>query len=260
MDCPCGTANSVTPASPNTRAEEAPPISGGQANSAGEAASVGRRPSARQTWGKVLTTVTTHFWFKCFGTLAFLSIFFFGYIYLLKNPASNVFVMPTTFVDRLVDFEPWALPIYLSLWLYVSLPVMLMLSRAEIVRFGGWIGSLCLVGLAIFYCWPNAVPPANIDWARYPGVAFLKGVDAAGNACPSMHVASAVFSAYWLHWQLRAAGLGRRLRLLNVGWCLAIAYSTMATKQHVALDVVAGAALGLVWAWWSRPMRQLAPA
>jgi membrane-associated phospholipid phosphatase len=35
-------------------------------------------------------------------------------------------------------------------------------------------------------------------------------------------------------------------RILNGLWCLAIIYSTLATKQHVALDAAAGAVLGLV--------------
>ncbi|MFH1603701.1 MAG: phosphatase PAP2 family protein [Pseudomonadota bacterium] len=198
-----------------------------------------------------------HFWLKCFGTMGFMLIFFSAYIYLLKNPVAQVAIMPVTVVDRLVDFEPLALPIYLSLWVYVSLPPMLMPTRREIFEYGKWIGSLCLVALGIFYFWPSAVPPANIDWARYPGMAFLKGVDAAGNACPSLHVATAVFSALWLHWRLPSAGLGRGARLLSACWCVAIAYSAMATKQHVWVDVIAGAALGVVFARCSRePLRR----
>ncbi len=198
----------------------------------------------------MLATATTHFWFKWFGTTGFILTFFMAYFYLLKNPAFPVTIMPVTVVDRLVGFEPWALPFYLSLWVYVSLPPMLMLTRREIIEYGVWIGSMCMVALAIFYFWPSAVPPANIDWAKYPGVEFLKGVDAAGNAWPSLHVATAVFSAFWLHWRLSTVGLGRGSRLFSACWCVAIVYSTMATKQHVAVDVVAGVALGGMVAWF----------
>lgn len=191
-----------------------------------------------------------HFWFKCFGTMGFTAIFFLAYLYLLRHPAGAVTTIPVTVIDRLVGFEPLALPVYLSLWLYVSVPPVLMARRREIVEYGAWMACLCLIALGIFYLWPNAVPPAHIDWARYPGVAFLKGVDAAGNACPSLHVATAVFSAMWLHRRLPLVGL-RRLRPVNGVWCLAIAYSTMATKQHVALDVLAGAVLGGMVAWLS---------
>ena len=49
----------------------------------------------------------------------------------------------------------------------------------------------------------------------------------------------------WLFWRLRHLGLGWMLQLLNIAWCVGIAYSTLATKQHVALDVFAGTALAL---------------
>jgi membrane-associated phospholipid phosphatase len=79
-------------------------------------------------------------------------------------------------------------------------------------------------------------------------MSFLKGVDASGNACPSLHVATAVYAAFRLNWQIAALGLPRGVSRANVLWCVAIAYSTMATKQHVAVDVAAGAALGVAFA------------
>jgi membrane-associated phospholipid phosphatase len=197
-------------------------------------------------WSNVLSTIFIHFWFKIIGSSCFILIFFSLYIYLLKHPVYPVTIMPITLVDRLVEFNPWALPAYLSLWLYVSLPPLLMHTKKEIFQYGLEIGCLCLVALAIFYYWPSAVPAANIDWSKYPGVGFLKGMDAAGNACPSLHVSTAVFSAFWLHWHLQSVGLGRGYRLLSACWCGLIIYSTMATKQHVLVDVTAGIMLGYV--------------
>jgi hypothetical protein len=203
-------------------------------------------------WRRLLSTITTHFWFKCFGTLAFTATFFAAYVYLLKHPAYPVRVVPVTWLDRLIGFEPLALPVYCSLWVYVSAPQMLMLTRREIVSSGAWMAALCLTGLSIFHFWPNAVPPVDIAWDNYPGMAFLKGADAAGNACPSLHVATAVYAAFRLHWLLPSVGLARGARWANAFWCLAIVYSTMATKQHVALDVLAGAPLGATFAVLSR--------
>ena len=194
----------------------------------------------------LLGTVFTHFWFKMFGTMAFTVVFFLAYLYLLRHPSGQVSIIPTTWPDRLIGFQPAALPVYLSLWCYVSLPPILMHSRLEIIAYGWRVGSLCLIGLAIFYFWPNAIAPPQIDWRLYPQVAFLKNVDAAGNACPSLHVATAVFSALWLHWRLKQRGLGLALQGLNIAWCLGIAYSTMAVKQHVAIDVMAGTLLALL--------------
>jgi membrane-associated phospholipid phosphatase len=200
-------------------------------------------------WRAVLSN---DFWFKFWGTSAFMAVFFWAYLYLLKNPVFPVTIMPLTVVDRWIGFSPLALIPYLSLWIYCSLPVMLMPARIRLLNFGVWIGLMCLFALAIFYWWPNAVPVADIDWALYPSVAFLKSVDAAGNACPSLHVAAAVYSSFWLYWLVQALRLGWRTQAVQVVWGMAIVYSTMATKQHVSLDVLAGMVLGAVFAWMAR--------
>lgn len=204
-------------------------------------------------WGKVQAIALTHFWFKCFGTTGFTLVFFSAYIFLLKNPVYPVTIIPATELDRIIGIEPLALPFYLTLWIYVSLPPMLMTTRREIIEYGIWIGSMCLAALLIFYFFPSAVPAANIDWGRYPGMSILKGVDAAGNACPSLHVATAAFSFLWLHKRLRVSGFGLNTQIFSAIWCAAIIYSTMATKQHMAIDVVAGIGLAIIFAYAIKP-------
>lgn len=200
-------------------------------------------------WRNILLS---DFWLKFIGTSVFMSIFFWAYFFLLKNPAFPVAVMPITVVDEWVGFSPMALIPYFSLWIYCSLPVMVMPERIRLISFGVWIGTMCLVALTIFYFLPTAVPVANMDWAQYPGVSFLKEVDAGGNACPSMHVAAAVYSSFWLYWLMSELRLGWRAHSFQIFWGLAIVYSTLATKQHVSLDVLAGIALGIAFAWGSR--------
>jgi hypothetical protein len=192
------------------------------------------------------------FWFKFLGTSAFMAIFFWAYLFLLKNPAFPVTVVPLTVLDRWVPFSPVALIPYLSLWIYCSLPVMLMPSRARLLNFGWWIGVMCFSALAIYYWLPNAVPPAHVDWVLYPGMAFLKEVDAAGNACPSLHVAAAVYSSCWLFWLIQEMRWTSGAQAVQLLWGLAIVYSTIATKQHVALDAAAGILLAAVFAAASR--------
>ena len=101
------------------------------------------------------------------------------------------------------------------------------------------------IGLGIFLLWPTAVPAgAGLEASDVEALAWLKKVDAAGNACPSLHVAFAVFSGMWLERVLKAIRASWVLRVLNVAWCAGITYATLATKQHVVVDVVAGALLG----------------
>lgn len=214
--------------------------------------SLGSNPAYRSAakagaWQRLLSVAVMHFWLKSVGTIGFTALFFTAYFYLVHHPAYPVRVVPITVVDRVIGFEPLALPIYLSLWVYLSLAPMLMKTRREIVAHGIWMAGLCCTGLAIFYFWPNAIPTTQVSWDRYPGMALLKGVDAAGNACPSLHVATAVYTAFRLSSLLPAIGFQRGASWVNALWCTCIVYSTVATKQHVAVDVVAGAALGLAF-------------
>jgi membrane-associated phospholipid phosphatase len=175
-----------------------------------------------------------------------MTAFFVAYFHLLRNPLFPVTVVPLTSLDRLVSFQPGALVLYVSLWFYVSLPPALLKTRRELIAYGWMIGGLCLLGMACFLLWPTVIPALDIDVARSSGFSMLKGVDAAGNACPSLHVATAVFSGLWLDRQLRELGGPAAIKLVNGLWCAGIVYSTLATKQHVAIDVAGGLALGLV--------------
>lgn len=188
---------------------------------------------------------------KSIGIPAFIAVFFAAYFYVLNNPAYPVTVMPVVWLDRLIGFEPMALSLYVSLWVYVSLPPAFLASRRELHIYGLAMAGTCLTGLVVFYFWPTMVPAADIDWALYPGVDFLKNMDAAGNACPSLHVATAVFSGVWLHHLLRRFGAPPWACLTNALWCIGIVYSTVATRQHVAVDMWAGLLLGTFAAWLS---------
>ena len=103
--------------------------------------------------------------------------------------------------------------------------------------------------------WPTAVPAWNIDWTQYPDVGFLKNKVASGNACSSLHVATAVFSGTWLHHLLRRFSAPPWILICNFLWCIGIVYSTLATRQHVAVDVLAGLVLGVLAAYLSLRQR-----
>lgn len=183
---------------------------------------------------------------KGVGTMLFIGLFFGAYFYLLKNPAYPTTVMPLTGLDRLIAFEPRTMPLYASLWVYVSVPPALLATRRELYGYGLAMTGTCLIALIIFYFWPTAVPAANIDWTQYSGVNFLKNLDASGNAFPSLHVATAIFSGLWLHHLLRRFGGPPWILIVNGLWCSGIVYSTLATRQHVVVDVLGGLLLGVL--------------
>jgi membrane-associated phospholipid phosphatase len=187
-------------------------------------------------------------WLKAVGTTLFMVLFFRAYFALLENPRQTPTVMPEIWLDHWIDFTPAAFGVYLTLWVYVSVAPALIGNLRALIGFGAWIAALCILCLGLFWLWPTQTPAFGIDWGQYPGLALIKGVDASGNACPSLHVASAVFTACWMQRILRELSAPTLPHLVNWGLCVAIAWSTLATLQHVALDVFAGAALGLVFA------------
>lgn len=196
-------------------------------------------------WQQALKARAGTLWvFKMLSTAGGIAIFFQAYFWVMRHPWSAVTVMPVTWVDGLVGFHPQTFALYASLWVYMSLVAALAKDLRELAAFGAASLGMSVVGLGIFILLPTKVPEFAIDWSLYPSLQFLKSVDATGNACPSLHAAFSVFTVLALRAQLTAMGAPRWLLAFNVLWCLGILYSAMATRQHVALDVVAGVALG----------------
>jgi hypothetical protein len=185
---------------------------------------------------------------KAFGTMGFMLIFFAGYFGVMRHPLAPPTVMPLTVIDEWIPFTPAAFGVYVSLWVYVSLAPAFLPDRRQLLGYGLWIGALCLFCLLLFWLWPTTIPQGGVDWAAHPGLVMIKGIDLSGNACPSLHVATAVFSAVWLQHIVNAINAPRWLAVANWLQCAAIAWSTVAIRQHVAVDLLAGSAVGLAFA------------
>jgi len=152
--------------------------------------------------------------------------------------------MPETWLDRVIGVQPWSFALYVTLWQYISLGTALARDLRELAGFGLASLGMGVVGLAAFLVLPTRVADAGIDWSLYSSLHVLKSVDAPGNACPSLHAAFCVYTWTMLHVQLKSLEAPRIVLGGNTLWGLGILYSTVATGQHVVLDVAAGAALG----------------
>lgn len=186
----------------------------------------------------------SRWWLKTLGIGVAITVFMCVYFALLRHPQFAVTVVPRTALDHWIAFTPWAIVPYISLWFYIGIVPSLLKLRGEMAPYVMSVLAVSVIGCGIFYFWPTAIPEAPIDWSLWPAVALLKSADAAGNACPSLHVAFAVLTAIWLSWLLRRLHAPRWPHVINVVWCLLIAWSTVAARQHVMLDVGAGAVLG----------------
>lgn len=204
-------------------------------------------PPPSFTWHAMHRRVREKAWLKALGTSLGITAFFIVYFALLRSSSRPVEIMATTWIDHALPFIPWALAPYVSLWIYVSLLPALLVDLRQLFGFALGCLGLSVAGFVVFYFHPTATPMADIDWDLHPGIRFLKNTDLAGNACPSLHVAFAVFTALWFERVLPSLGGGRVARTVNIVWAGLIALSTLAIRQHVALDAFWGAALG-AWA------------
>jgi membrane-associated phospholipid phosphatase len=197
---------------------------------------------------------------KMTGTTVIMTAFFVGYFYLLNHARSPVTTVPAIFIDRMIAFRPGALPLYVSLWIYVPLAPSLLVRGRDMRAYVAAVLALSAVGFGIFILWPTTIPRPELNPELAPSLAYLKAVDASGNAFPSLHVAFAVFTVLLFERLLREMRSGILLRALNWAWCAGIVYSTIAIRQHVALDALAGMILGaLGGVALLRALRQPAP-
>ena len=197
-----------------------------------------------ETWTHELgRRVRTLLVLKMLANLSGIGAFFYAYFWIMRHPLSAATVIPVTWIDDLVPFSPQSFFLYASLWVYVALGSLFTKDGRELAAWAAACFSMIIVGLGIFMALPTKVPDFAVDWSQYPSLAFLKGVDASGNALPSLHAAFAVFTAVVLHGQLTAVRAPRAVLACSVLWCLGIVYSAMATRQHLALDIIAGAVL-----------------
>jgi membrane-associated phospholipid phosphatase len=163
------------------------------------------------------------------------------YIFIGENaiPGRTVHA-PEIALDRALPLvAPWSI-VYGSLFLAVLLPVFVV-HQQELVRrtiaayLAAWV-----VSLAVFLAWPTVAPRhaqlvggGFAEWALHA----IWASDVRYNCFPSLHVAQSFLAAFACHRVHRGVGAAAFV------WASLVGISTLYTKQHYFLDVIAGALL-----------------
>ena len=157
-------------------------------------------------------------------------------------------VLTATFVDRAIPFAPAWIHVYVSLGLLVPLAPLLAGSRAELTRYAVGLALLCIPCFLIFLAVPVLGP--RPEAAAGPELyALIVLVDRPSNSLPSLHAGLTLYSLLFLHRILdhTLSPAGRRaMTVVGGAWGALILYSTLATKQHWAVDLPAG--MLIAWA------------
>lgn len=185
------------------------------------------------------------------GTTA---VFYYGAAYFTDLRAPTP--LQPSVLDHAISFQQWALIPYLSLFVmiwatFVCLPGPL---RSSLLRTG--ICCACMAG-PVFLWWPTVVDPVfkneglAVAMASTPWLSGLTQLDTPANCLPSLHAALSVSCALAI-----TCCRVTRWTIAWWGWVALIVWSAISLRQHLAIDLAAGAALAIgVWAVVTRRTR-----
>jgi fatty acid desaturase len=185
--------------------------------------------------------------FASLGTIT--AAFYFG------TPRVRLFdalVLAPTAVDAAIPFVPLFVLPYLSFFLLLLLPLLVISDREEMrdVAFG--FGMIVVLASVMFLFWPTTIPYADV----HPLTRGVIAMDVDRNAFPSLHASLALYCAMCA-WRTLQTALARYSLFL---WTSLVVVSALLIKRHLAVDIAGGALLG--WAMHAalfRPHQAEAP-
>lgn len=185
---------------------------------------------------KLAITVGLSLWFWSF------------YLVLSRHALVPISALPLTWLDQWAGFNPhpWAW-VYESNFLITGMVPWLIVSRETMRRFVVGFVLLTSANFIVFALFPVASPrPANLE--EHAALIFITRVDGPLNAFPSLHAGTLFYTLALARrmFDIRRNPIATALLLV---WSALILYSTLATKQHYALDLLAGALVGCTADW-----------
>ncbi len=173
------------------------------------------------------------------------------YIFIAAFMPGRALHVPALALDRAVPLQPaWAL-VYGTLYLYVILlPVFVVRDAEQIRRTIFAYLSVWISAYACFLAYPTvATRPAKVIGEGFIlwGLRSLYDFDPPYNCFPSLHVAHSFVSALACWRVHRGVGMAATMAASLIG------LSTLFTKQHYIVDVIAGIGLAaMAWAVFLR--------
>ena len=146
---------------------------------------------------------------------------------------------PVIVLDRLMSLQPAWMLVYGSLYVFVVIMPLLVVRQPELLRkaMQGYL-TVMLVSYAGFVLYPTAAPrPEQVAGNGFSAwsLRLAYSLDPPHGCFPSLHVAYSFVAA------LTCYRVDRRVGAAAALWAALIGVSTLYTKQHYAVDVIAGA-------------------
>lgn len=167
-------------------------------------------------------------------------------LYLLAQrfPIFEARQLPLTWLDNVVPFIPTTIWLYTSEYFFFLAVFLSVKGEKALNEYFYALILLQLICVPIFWLWPTIFPrhlfalPDGLDPVSYFVFAKMRTTDLATNCFPSLHVSGVLLSALVLRNHSKKF-------LLFMIWAIIISISTLTTKQHYFVDVVAGMVLAV---------------
>jgi membrane-associated phospholipid phosphatase len=173
------------------------------------------------------------------------------YIFIAALMPGRPLHAPALALDRSLPLQPAWVIVYGSLYLFLILLPVLIVRDDELIR--RTVLAFLTVWMSAYVCfllYPTVAPrPAKVLGEGFAvwALRFLYVLDPPYNCFPSLHVAHSFVSA------LAVQRVHRRVGMAAIVAASLVALSTLFTKQHYVLDVVAGVMLaGIAYAVFLR--------
>jgi len=153
-----------------------------------------------------------------------------------------------TWLDTWAGYHPnpWAW-IYESIFLLTGISPWLIVSREQLRRYLVGFALLSAASFVVFAVFPVASPrPTDTKLSTF--LIFITRVDGPLNAFPSLHAGCLIYALALIR-HLFGPRLKPIVAILLLLWAGLILFGTLATKQHYAVDLLAGGLLGWAADW-----------
>jgi len=197
-------------------------------------------------------------------TLALTMFFCVPYFVLQRVLVFPARMLPVSALDRAIGFDPRWVWAYQSVYVLLILVPWMATTREGLRRYGAGFVGLSTAAFLCFFFVPiiGPRPEGEVTNAMFR---MLASYDRPLNCFPSLHVGLAVYTVLAARWILDGAWpKSTRNGMLFLGWfwTALIGYAAIATKQHYAIDIPAGALLASIshWSAWHIAQRSTAHA
>jgi membrane-associated phospholipid phosphatase len=160
------------------------------------------------------------------------------HVIVMINRGRTVFT-PELALDRAIPLQPIWMLAYGSIWIFAFLPVFVVREPALTRRTMLAILAVIIISYVGFLVYPTVLPRSETvgDGFLEQALEVNYSLDPPYNCFPSLHVAWAFVAALTSYRVHRGVGIAALV------WATIIGVSTLYTKQHYVVDVIAGVAV-----------------